>query len=132
MSQQSLLESVATVMWVAGAPIFDVECDCLREHQSGVLGRQLRSVIEEAEGRVILNLRAVNLMGLAAVNELIACDKECQSLGGRLVIIELTRDLARSMRSNGISRSLLIAENAGHALKLLERRAPSSRRERAA
>ena len=132
MSQQSLLESVATVMWVAGSPIFDVECDCLREHQCGVLGRQVRAVMQEADGRVIVNLRAVSLMGLAAVNELIACDDECRALGGRLVIIELARDLARSMRANGLSRNLLIADNAGHALKLLDRRSPPARQERAA
>ncbi len=108
----------------AGVTFMVIQAASLREHQAGVIEKQLRELEEQTSGRMALCLSDVEDMSSAFINVLIESDVRCREMGGRLVLFGLNHELGRLFRTTGLHKRLCVVRDCNQALRRVQRLEP--------
>jgi anti-anti-sigma factor len=103
-----------------GVTFLVVQSNSIREHQSGVVDRELRGLEGQTAGRVAMCLSEVDDMCSAFINTLIESDHRCRQMGGKLVVFGLNHELQRLFRTTGLHKRLNVVRDCNQALRRLQ------------
>lgn len=119
-------DGLITVAAMESVALVFVEMATIRERQAEVIQKKLITVAESSKGRVAVSMAEVGVLTSAGVNAFVAVQARCESLGGHLALFALSKDLKRMLKVTKLDRKLVIAENAGEAMRSFNT-APSRR-----
>jgi anti-anti-sigma regulatory factor len=117
---QPSAESMFTLSRVGDAAMVILSCPAVREWQSSVLSNYLTEVVEQNEGRVVIDVSGIFQFTVAWLHSLISLGDRSQELGGQLVVIGMPRQGRRMMRDAGLAKRLQLAESGDQALAMLK------------
>jgi anti-anti-sigma factor len=89
----------------------------VRDRQAEIIQDKLIAIANGGLGKVAVSLSDVAVMTSAGVNALVAAHARCEALGGHLALFALSADLKRLFKVTKLDRKLVIAENAGEAVR---------------
>jgi anti-anti-sigma factor len=120
-------DGLITVAAMDAVALVFIEMATIRERQAEIIQEKLLAVAESCKGRIAVSMAEVGVLTSAGVNALVAVQARCESLGGHLALFALSKDLKRMLKVTKLDRTLVIAENAGEAMRSFST-APSRRR----
>lgn len=116
-------ETVFSFSRMGDAAVVTLACPAVREWQASVLTAYLSDVVERNRGRaVIVDIGGIAQFSCAWINALISLSNRALTMGGQLVVVGLSRDTRRLLRSTGLIRSLKMAATTAEALAALKAR----------
>ncbi len=98
-----------------------VNMPSMRERQAVLVQRRLHGLSERCAGRVAIGLAAVTDMNSAFINAIIEVSQRCESMGGRLVVFGLNKQLRKLFRVTGLDRTLAVEADCTKAIKAINR-----------
>ncbi len=116
-SAASELVSVLEVGMVRPFAMVKVRPDSLREHQTVLLREELADVVDHSGGRVLLRFGDGAEVCASSLSELIRESRRCETLGGRMYVVGLSRQMRKLIRSTGLDRYLNLAKDTAEAMK---------------
>lgn len=116
--------SLVTVSIVNGVTIVKISCPSVRQRQVVILEECLFEVADTSGGQLAVCLSGVAEFSSALINALIAVDRHCASMGGKLVIYGLTRQVRRLLRTTHLDKTLCIADSSEDALAAFDEATP--------
>lgn len=122
----SELVSVLEVGMVRPFAMVKVRPDSVREHQTALLRGELADVVDHSGGKVLLRFSDNAEVCASALSELIRESKRCESLGGQMHVVGLSRKMRRLIRSTGLDQYLRLSKDTADAMKHFDRRTPAS------
>lgn len=115
----SLPETMFTLSRVGNAAVVSLTCPAIREKQAQTLGRYLRDLSDQVQGRIVLEVAGVGSFSCAWINELLRLTQRCRSMGGNLVLSGMPERDARVLRSTGLLQHLCLMNSRSEAINLL-------------
>jgi hypothetical protein len=99
----------------------------LSPNDPGRLVSQVWPLAERVDGRVVLDVSKAALFNCAWLNALIDLHHRCDRLGGRLVVVGLSREARLLVEDCGLGASLNLAESESEARGAHEALGPSDK-----
>jgi anti-anti-sigma regulatory factor len=124
-SAASELVSVLEVGMVRPFAMVKVRPLSMREHQAALLREELADVVDQSSGRVLLRFGEDAEVCVTSLRELICESKRCESLGGRMLIVGLSRNMRRLLKGTGLDRNLHLCKDTAEAMRHFDRRSLS-------
>lgn len=113
----SELVSVLEVGMVRPFAMVNVRPDSLREHQTALLREELADVVEHSGGRVLLRFGNGAEVCASSLSEIIHESDRCETMGGRMYVVGLSRQMRKLIRSTGLDRHLNLVKDTAEAMK---------------
>lgn len=110
-------DGLITVTPMESVALAFIAMTTVRERQAEIIQEKLLAVAESAKGKLAVSLAEVAVMTSAGVNALVAVHACCERFGGHLALFALSRDLRKLLKVTKLDRKLVIAENAGEAVR---------------
>jgi anti-sigma B factor antagonist len=80
----------------------------------------LLDALERGGGRVVVDLTGSTFLDSSALSALLSAHRRAQRLGGRVVLVNTDRDIARTLGISGLDGLLEVAETVEDARELLD------------
>lgn len=101
------------------AAVVTLACPAVREWQASVLSTYLNDVVERNRGRtVVVDVAGIGQFSCAWINTLIGLTERVARMGGQLVVVGLSRESRRLLKSTGLVRRLHLAGSTSEALAM--------------
>lgn len=113
-----LSEAMLSLSKVGEVSVLGLSAPAILDEESAVLGRYFSELARQSQGRVVLELSGVVRFSCAWINTLIRMTRQCDEMGGRLVVCGLSPIATRLVRTTGISKHLNIAGSRREALRM--------------
>ncbi len=99
-----------------------LEKELVNDKEAQALGDELVALVKQGCSKMVLNLRNVTLIGSTAIGKFLTLQKELKTVGGRLILCEIGKELAQTFRVTGFSSIFSTKEERGEeiAIKLLQ------------
>lgn len=99
-----------------------VRAESLREHQASMLRSELADVVDQSAGRVLLRFAGSGELCASCLRELLAESARCEALGGRLVVVGLSKPMRRMLRHANLDKLLWAEDSIAHAMRHFDAR----------
>ncbi len=121
----SELVSVLEVGMVKPFAMVKVRPLSLREHQTVLLGEELADVVDQSCGRVLIRFDDGADVCASGLNELIMQSRRCEALGGRMVVVGMSRPMRKLIKGTGLDRHLHMEKTTADGMKWFDKRRES-------
>jgi anti-anti-sigma factor len=116
---QNPLDTVFSFSRQGDAAVVTLACPAVRDWQASVLSTYLSDIVERNRGRtLVVDVAGVAKFSCAWINALITLTERATRMGGQLVVVGLSRDSRRLLKSTGLSRRLHLAGSPAEALAM--------------
>jgi anti-anti-sigma regulatory factor len=112
-------QNMFTLRRVGNAAMVILSCPAVREWQALVLTNYLAEVVEHNQGRVVLDITDIFQFTCSWLKSLITLSDRARELGGRFIIVGMSRQGRQLMKEGGWSKRLELAESGEQALTLV-------------
>lgn len=121
-SAASELVSVLEIGMLRPFAMVKVRPESLREHQASLLHDELADVVDHSCGRVLLRFSDGAELCASCLSELIHESQRCETLGGRMYVVGLSKPMRRLLKSTGLDQHLHLSKDTAEAMKHFDRR----------
>jgi len=74
---------------------------------AGALAQVVRSLLDERQSEIALDLSAVAMVDSAGLEQLLACHEQCKAAGGGCALINVSPEVSKILRITRLDRELL-------------------------
>jgi anti-anti-sigma factor len=114
---QNPLDTVFSFSRQGDAAVVTLACPAVREWETSVLSSYLSDIVERNRGRtLVIDVAGVAQFSCAWINALIGLTDRVARMGGQMVVVGLSRDARRLLKSTGLTRRLHLAGSQAEAL----------------
>jgi anti-anti-sigma factor len=118
---QTQQDTVFSFSRVGDAAVVTLACPAVREWQSSVLTTYLADVVDRNRGRVVIvDVAGIVQFSCAWISTLLGLSERATSMGGQLVVVGLSRQSRRMLRTTGLLRRLKLAGSTQEAIAMTE------------
>lgn len=113
-----LTETMLSLSRIGDVSVLGLSAPAILDEEAAVLGRYFSELARQSQGRVVIELSGVVRFSCAWINTLISITRQCDEMGGRLVVCGLSPLAERMLKTTGLVRYLHVAGNRREALRI--------------